>query len=112
MKTTAVFLTVTLLLPIAPAQAQFDSIRWAHQRESAWEALISYDYYSLAFQWDSEYIVRWTNWTCEGIHEREDSKRASVDAYFNKRFEETSAPFPEFTKAKKPKAKKQLAERH
>ncbi len=94
------------------AQTQFDSTRFEKQKAIGWHELISYDYYCWAFQWDSLFLVRWTSWTCDEINEREDQRRAREDAYQRKRFEETSAPFPEYTIAKKRKDQKVISARH
>jgi hypothetical protein len=113
MKTLPAFLIAASFLAAAEIQAQapFDSVRFQHQMDSAWYELRSYDFYGWAFQWDSIFMVRWTSWTCDDIHDREDERRASEDAYLRKRFEETSAPFPEYTNAKKRKTKNELTER-
>ena len=114
MKTTAVFLLACFLLAESDVKAQikYDSIRSKHLRDSAWDDLHSYDYYGWAFEWDSMYLVRWTSWSCEAINEREDTRRAKEEARLRKRTEEDDAAFPEYTKAKNRKSKKELTERH
>jgi len=114
MKTTAVFLLACWIIAAADTKAQdtYDPIRSQHLRDSAWRQLVSYDYYCWAFEWDSIYLDRWTSWTCEAIHEREDYRRAKEEARLRKRTEEDDAAFPEYTRAKKRKSKIELTERH
>jgi hypothetical protein len=112
MKTLSTFFIACFLVSAANLKAQdtYDSVRSKHLRDSAWHELVSYDYYGWAFQWDSIYLVRWTSWTCSDINERE--RRANEDIYLRKRFDEISAPFPEYLKSRKAKSKIDLTERH
>ena len=114
MKTLAAFLIAASFLAYAEvqAQAQYDSVRFQHLSDSAWHELRSYDYYGWAFQWDSIFLVRWTSWSCDDIHEREDQRRAREDARLRKQFEEINAPFPEYTNTKKRKTKNELTDGH
>lgn len=109
MKKPSVFFIACFLLAAADSQAyQFDSLRWVHQRDSAWKELTSYDYYGWAFQWDSLFLVRWTSWTCNDIHDREEGRRAKEETRLRKKHDEDDAAFPEYTKAKKHKNEKAL----
>jgi hypothetical protein len=114
MKTLAALIITSFLVSEADvcAQTQFDSVRFQHLSDSAWQELRSYDFYCWAFQWDSIFLVRWTSWSCDDIHDREDQKRAKEDAYQRRYFEETSAPFPEYTNAKKRKDQKVISAQH
>jgi hypothetical protein len=82
-----------LLLIASSASADFDSTLWKRERDSAWNAICDYP---IAFQWDSNYMVRWTSWSCAGIHKREDDSRATWNNYFNTRADEDNAAFPEY----------------
>jgi hypothetical protein len=107
MKTQAV-LSLTFLLSAAQVNAQlpYDSARYQHLKDSAWTELRSYDYYGWAFEWDSMYLLRWSSWTCVGIHEREDMRRAKEESRLRKRNEEDDEAFPEYNETKKYVAKK------
>jgi hypothetical protein len=113
MKTLPAFLVAASFLAASEVQAQtkFDSVRYQHQKDSAWHELTNYDAYCWAFQWDSLYLVRWTSWTCDEINEREDERRARQDAYEKKRNEEDDAAFPEYSIIKR-KDQKVISARH
>lgn len=72
-----------LLIFCSSVFAQFDTIRWGHQRDSAWNAISCYPD---ALEWDSSYMVRWTFWTCSAIHKREDSSRFRDHEYYLERY--------------------------
>ncbi|MEI8133782.1 MAG: hypothetical protein WCH46_01745 [bacterium] len=83
------------------AQNLYDSARYQHLSDSAWQELVSYDYYGWAFEWDSIYFARWTYWSCGAIAKREARRRNEINAYYAKRNGEDDSAFPDGLKSKK-----------